>query len=72
MPGAGLLIYHVDETVADNKDDWHPKVMLLQVGQCSRRGYVIPTCTASSSTTSTGATVGQKVQNAIASLGVRT
>eukprot|EP00877_Chromochloris_zofingiensis_P000495 jgi/Chrzof1/10446/UNPLg00373.t1 len=30
MPGAGLLIYHVDETVADNKDDWHPKVMLLQ------------------------------------------
>ena len=36
MPGAGLLIYHVDEKVQENYDDWHPKVMLLQVGGAGR------------------------------------
>ena len=31
LPGGGLLIYHVDEGVATNQDEWHPKVALVQV-----------------------------------------
>eukprot|EP00775_Hariotina_reticulata_P010023 gene10023-10178_t len=30
LPGGGLLIYHVDDNVASQNDEWHPKVMLLQ------------------------------------------
>lgn len=32
LPAGGLLVYHVDETIMDNEDEWHPKVSLLQVG----------------------------------------
>lgn len=33
LPGAGLLVYHVDESVGDDEGTvWHPKVMLVQVG----------------------------------------
>jgi hypothetical protein len=31
LPGEGLLIYHVDENVASNQSEWHPKVALMQV-----------------------------------------
>jgi len=30
MPGSGLLIFHVDERVQGNNDNWHPQVMLVQ------------------------------------------
>lgn len=30
LPGAGLLIYHIDESRPDNNDDFHPKVMVEQ------------------------------------------
>lgn len=30
LPGAGLLIWHVDETIPQNSDENHPKVALLQ------------------------------------------
>lgn len=30
LPGAGLLIWHVDETIASNSDENHPKVALMQ------------------------------------------
>lgn len=30
LPGDGLLIWHVDETIASNSDENHPKVALLQ------------------------------------------
>ncbi|MBD3334522.1 MAG: M6 family metalloprotease domain-containing protein, partial [Candidatus Eisenbacteria bacterium] len=30
LPGEGLLIYHVDENVSGNQNDWHPLVMVEQ------------------------------------------
>jgi len=30
LPGAGLLIWHVDDSVANNRNDQHPKVRLMQ------------------------------------------
>jgi immune inhibitor A len=30
LPGSGVLIWHIDETVGGNSNDWHPKVMLEQ------------------------------------------
>ncbi len=30
LPGAGLLVWHVDETISSNSDENHPKVALLQ------------------------------------------
>jgi immune inhibitor A len=30
LPGAGLIICHVDETVSGNSDDWHPLLMVEQ------------------------------------------
>lgn len=30
LPSSGLLIYHVDESMSGNTDDWHPLVMLEQ------------------------------------------
>jgi len=30
LPGSGLLIWHIDETVGSNNNDWHPKVFLEQ------------------------------------------
>jgi immune inhibitor A len=30
LPGDGLLIFHVDETIASNSDENHPKIALLQ------------------------------------------
>jgi immune inhibitor A len=30
LPGAGLLVWHIDDTVADNTNQLHPKVGLLQ------------------------------------------
>jgi immune inhibitor A len=30
LPGEGLLIWHVDETIASNSDEAHPKVALMQ------------------------------------------
>jgi len=30
LPGAGLVICHVDETVSGNSNDWHPRVMVEQ------------------------------------------
>jgi len=30
LPGAGLLLYHVDESVGNNDNEWHPLVMLEQ------------------------------------------
>ena len=30
LPGAGLLIWHVDETITSNADENHPKIALLQ------------------------------------------
>ncbi len=30
LPGAGLLIWHVDETIASNSDENHPRVALIQ------------------------------------------
>jgi immune inhibitor A len=29
-PGAGLLIYHVDEAIEDNSNEYHPKIALMQ------------------------------------------
>ena len=30
LPSSGLLIWHIDESVGGNTNDWHPKVMLEQ------------------------------------------
>jgi immune inhibitor A len=30
IPSSGLLIYHIDESVSGNSNDWHPLVMLEQ------------------------------------------
>lgn len=30
LPSSGLMIYHIDESVSGNTNDWHPKVMLEQ------------------------------------------
>lgn len=30
LPGAGLLVFHVDDTVQDNRNENHPKLKLLQ------------------------------------------
>ena len=30
LPGKGLLIYHIDNSVSGNSNDWHPKVFLEQ------------------------------------------
>ena len=30
IPSAGLMIYHIDESVGGNSNDWHPRVMLEQ------------------------------------------
>lgn len=30
LPGSGILIWHIDETVSGNTNDWHPKVFLEQ------------------------------------------
>jgi immune inhibitor A len=30
IPSSGLMIYHIDESVGGNSNDWHPRVMLEQ------------------------------------------
>ncbi len=30
LPGSGLLVWHIDENVGGNSNDWHPRVMLEQ------------------------------------------
>jgi len=30
IPSSGLMIYHIDESVGGNSNDWHPKVMIEQ------------------------------------------
>jgi immune inhibitor A len=30
MPGSGLLVWHIDDAVDSNTDEWHPKVGLAQ------------------------------------------
>ena len=30
LPGGGLLIFHIDDSIATNQDDHHPKVALVQ------------------------------------------
>jgi immune inhibitor A len=44
LPGEGLLIYHIDDAIATNEDERHPKVRLLQadgrddLGRAANRG----------------------------------
>jgi immune inhibitor A len=41
VPGEGLLIYHIDDAIATNADDRHPKVMLMQADGTNDLGRAV-------------------------------